>query len=145
DPEDLSRLDNIQELFNVASRFEDTLALLENIALVQDGYLANDQAKKEEENKITMMSLHSAKGLEFPVVFMVGMEEGLLPHSRSILEAREIEEERRLCYVGITRAKTKLYFSYARNRFTYGYSSQSMPSRFLSEIDQKLLVIQRSF
>lgn len=145
DPEDMARLDNIQELFNVASRFDNTLALLENIALVQDGYLANDQERKEEEAKITLMSLHSAKGLEFPIVFMVGMEEGLLPHSRSILEAKEIEEERRLCYVGITRAKDKLYFSYARNRFTYGYSSQSMPSRFLAEIDQELLTISRSF
>lgn len=145
DPEDLVRLDNIQELFNVASRFDSTLLLLENIALVQDGYLANETLKKEEENKITMMSLHSVKGLEFPVVFMVGMEEGLLPHSRAILEANEIEEERRLCYVGITRAKEKLYFSYARTRFTYGYSSNCLPSRFLSEIDQKLLQLNRSF
>lgn len=146
DPEDQARLDNIQELFNVASRFDNTLLLLENIALVQDGYLANDQANQQvEENKITLMSLHSAKGLEFPVVFMVGMEEGLLPHSRSILEAKEIEEERRLCYVGITRAKAKLYLSYARSRFTYGYSSQSMPSRFLAEIDQTVLTMNRSF
>lgn len=145
DPEDLARLDNIQELFNVASRFDNTLLLLENIALVQDGYLANETLEKEEENKITMMSLHSVKGLEFPIVFMVGMEEGLLPHSRAILEANEIEEERRLCYVGITRAKEKLYFSYARTRFTYGYSSNCLPSRFLGEIDQKLLQLNRSF
>lgn len=146
DPEDVARLDNIQELFNVASRFDNTVALLENIALVQDGYLANENnLAVGEENKITMMSLHSAKGLEFPIVFMVGMEEGLLPHSRAILEENEIEEERRLCYVGITRAKEKLYFSYARSRFTYGYSSNSMPSRFLSEIDQKLLKMNRSF
>ena len=145
DPEDLASLDNIQELFNVASRFDNTLLLLENIALVQDGYLANETLEKEEENKITMMSLHSVKGLEFPIVFMVGMEEGLLPHSRAILEANEIEEERRLCYVGITRAKEKLYFSYARTRFTYGYSSNCLPSRFLGEIDQKLLQLNRSF
>lgn len=145
DPEDSARLDNIQELFNVASRFDNTLLLLENIALVQDGYLANDQAQQMEENKITMMSLHSAKGLEFSVVFMVGMEEGLLPHSRAIFEESEIEEERRLCYVGITRAKEKLYFSYARSRFTYGYSSNSLPSRFLAEINQKLLSTNRSF
>jgi DNA helicase-2/ATP-dependent DNA helicase PcrA len=145
DPEDLARLDNIQELFNVASRFDNTLLLLENIALVQDGYLANDQAQQLEENKITMMSLHSAKGLEFSVVFMVGMEEGLLPHSRAIFEESEVEEERRLCYVGITRAKEKLYFSYARSRFTYGYSSNSSPSRFLAEIKQNLLTTNRSF
>jgi ATP-dependent exoDNAse (exonuclease V) beta subunit len=113
---------------------------------VQDGYLANESNFNQNEGKeITMMSLHSAKGLEFPIVFMVGMEEGLLPHSRAIMEEREIEEERRLCYVGITRAKDKLYFSYARSRFTYGYSSNSLPSRFLAEIDQKLLKINRSF
>jgi len=145
DQEDLARLDNIQELFNVASRFDNTLLLLENIALVQDGYLADEKIDQVAENKITMMSLHSVKGLEFPIVFMVGMEEGLLPHSRALLEANEIEEERRLCYVGITRAKEKLYFSYARNRFTYGYSSNCLPSRFLSEIDQKLLQLNRSF
>ena len=146
DPEDVARLDNIQELFNVASRFDNTLSLLENIALVQDGYLANESNfNQNENNEITMMSLHSAKGLEFPIVFMVGMEEGLLPHSRAILEESEIEEERRLCYVGITRAKEKLYFSYARTRFTYGYSSNSLPSRFLSEIDQSLLKVNRSF
>jgi DNA helicase-2/ATP-dependent DNA helicase PcrA len=76
---------------------------------------------------------------------MVGMEEGLLPHVRALLEEKDIEEERRLCYVGITRAKEKLYFSYARSRFTYGMNSNSMPSRFLSEIDQKLLSVNRSF
>ncbi len=145
DQEDLARLDNIQELFNVASRFDNTLLLLENIALVQDGYLADEKIDQLAENKITMMSLHSVKGLEFPIVFMVGMEEGLLPHSRALLEANEIEEERRLCYVGITRAKEKLYFSYARTRFTYGYSSNCLPSRFLGEIDQKLLQLNRSF
>lgn len=145
DPEDMMRLDNIQELFNVASRFDNTLLLLENIALVQDGYLADEKVEQITENKITMMSLHSVKGLEFPIVFMVGMEEGLLPHSRALIEASEIEEERRLCYVGITRAKEKVYFSYARTRFTYGYSSHCLPSRFLSEIDQSLLQLNRSF
>lgn len=146
DPEDLARLDNIQELFNVASRFDNTLLLLENIALVQDGYLANEKSlAQSKEKEITMMSLHSAKGLEFPIVFMVGMEEGLLPHARAIFEGNEIEEERRLCYVGITRAKEKLYFSYARSRFTYGHSSDCLPSRFLSEIDQKLIKMNRSF
>ncbi len=145
DPEDLVRLDNIQELFNVASRFNNTVLLLENIALVQDGYLADEKVEQITENKITMMSLHSVKGLEFPIVFMVGMEEGLLPHARALIEANEIEEERRLCYVGITRAKEKVYFSYARTRFTYGYSSNCLPSRFLTEIDQKLIQLNRSF
>lgn len=150
DPEDQQRLDNIQELLAVASQFENCVDFLENVALVQDGYLLGESIvspdnKQLDGNKVTMMSLHSAKGLEFPVVFMVGMEEGMLPHSRSLLDEAELEEERRLCYVGITRAREKLYFSYARQRFTYGYSNQAIPSRFLAEIDASLLSIQRSF
>ncbi len=145
DPEDALRLENIQELLNTASRFDDTLAFLENVALIQDGYLANSSSEENQRDTITLMSLHSAKGLEFPIVFMVGMEEGLLPHSRALFENNELEEERRLCYVGITRAKQRLYFSYARSRFTYGYSSQSMPSRFLSEIKPELLATTHHF
>lgn len=145
DPDDLNRLDNIQELLAVASQFADSRAFLENVALVQDGYLANQETGEFLAQKVSLMSFHSAKGLEFPIVFMVGMEEGLLPHSRSLFSESDIEEERRLCYVGITRAKEKLYFSYARNRFTYGYSSQCTPSRFLSEISQELINLNRSF
>ena len=145
DPDDLNRLDNIQELLAVASQFADSRAFLENVALVQDGYLANQETGEYLEQQVSLMSFHSAKGLEFPIVFMVGMEEGLLPHSRSLFSESDIEEERRLCYVGITRAKEKLYFSYARNRFTYGYSSQCIPSRFLSEIQQDLIKLNRSF
>ena len=145
DPDDLNRLDNIQELLAVASQFADSRAFLENVALVQDGYLANQETGEYLEQQVSLMSFHSAKGLEFPIVFMVGMEEGLLPHSRSLFNEGDIEEERRLCYVGITRAKEKLYFSYARNRFTYGYSSQCIPSRFLSEIQQDLIKLNRSF
>lgn len=147
DPEDQERLDNIQELLAMASRFDSSLDFLENVALVQDGYLPNETQEskalnQDEAAKVTLMSLHSAKGLEFPVVFMVGMEEGMLPHARSLLDAAELEEERRLCYVGITRAKEKLYFSYARQRYSYGYSSQAVPSRFLAEIDHSLLKIE---
>lgn len=145
DEEEAMRLDNVQELLNVASRFDSSTAFLENLALIQDGYLANDVQGLDKQRAVTLMSLHSAKGLEFDVVFMVGMEEGLLPHSRALLENNELEEERRLCYVGITRARRQLYLSYARNRFTYGYSSQCMPSRFLSEIDSKLIKLERSF
>ena len=91
------------------------------------------------------MSLHSAKGLEFEIVFMIGMEEGLLPHSRSMFNEEELEEERRLCYVGITRAKKQLIFTYARNRYQFGQQQQNLPSRFLSEIDKRLLTISRHF
>ncbi len=139
DPDDQDRLSNVEELLNVASQFQDTIVFLENISLVQDEQM-KDLPIGERENKVSMMSLHSAKGLEFPVVFMVGMEEGLLPHSRSMFEPEELEEERRLCYVGITRAKEKLFLTYAKNRWMYGRSSQSRPSRFLSQIPPELIV-----
>lgn len=137
-PDDVERLANIQELLNVAAQFENTQLFLENVALVQDNEMA-DTEMTNGHNAITMMSLHSAKGLEFPVVFMVGMEEGLLPHSRSLLDKEQMEEERRLCYVGITRAKEKLFFSSAQKRYMYGNSSYSTLSRFLSDIDPTIL------
>ena len=143
DPEDGERLTNIQELLNVASQFQDTTLFLENVSLVQDEQM-KDLPLGQSSNKVTMMSLHSAKGLEFPVVFMVGMEEGLLPHSRSLFEAEQLEEERRLCYVGITRAKEKLFMTYAQSRWLYGRSSESRPSRFLSQIPPDVSV-QRQF
>lgn len=138
DPPDQARIENIQELLNVAAKFEDLATFLENIALVQDNYLA-DISQQNQHNSVTLMSLHAAKGLEFSVVFMVGMEEGLLPHSRSLYDADQLEEERRLCYVGITRAKEKLYFSYAQRRWQYGQSSPALKSRFLSEISSELM------
>lgn len=134
DEDDLDKLNNIKELLNVAAQFEKVESLLENIALVQDNEMA-DQNLDEPRNAITMMSLHSAKGLEFPVVFMVGMEEGLLPHSRALLDKEQMEEERRLCYVGITRAREKLILSNARHRFVYGSGSYATISRFLLDID----------
>lgn len=138
DPQDQARIENIQELQNVAAKFEDLATFLENIALVQDNYLA-DISQQNHQSTVTLMSLHAAKGLEFPVVFMVGMEEGLLPHSRSLYDPDQLEEERRLCYVGITRAKEKLYFSYAKRRWQYGQSSPALKSRFLSEISSELI------
>lgn len=84
------------------------------------------------------MTLHSAKGLEFPVVFLVGMEEGLFPHNMSLME-NNLEEERRLCYVGITRAKERLYLTNAKRRMLYGKENMNIPSRFISEIDEKLI------
>lgn len=142
DPEDQVRIDNVKELLNVSSQFKNITDFLENIALIQDGYF-HEQTKENPEqdlhNSVSLMSIHSAKGLEFPIVFLVGMEEGLLPHSRSLWEKDQMEEERRLCYVGITRAKKKLYFSYAKTRWQYGQPSNSIPSRFISEISKDLL------
>ncbi|HCC84358.1 MAG TPA: ATP-dependent DNA helicase PcrA [Candidatus Pacebacteria bacterium] len=138
DEQDAARLENLQELLNVANQFPATTQFLENVALVQDGHL-HDLPEGETPNAITLMSLHSAKGLEFPVVFLVGMEEGLLPHSRSLWDKDQMEEERRLCYVGITRAKDQLYFVYANKRWIYGSSSYTTRSRFLNDIAPELL------
>lgn len=143
DPEDFARLENIQELLNVASQFEDTQTFLENISLLQDNELA-DVTVDRKEDVVTLMSLHSAKGLEFPIVYMVGMEEGLFPHSRSLLDKEQMEEERRLCYVGITRAKDKLYLTYARRRLLYGTITGSLPSRFLNDIPSRLVKREQS-
>lgn len=143
DPEDFARLENIQELLNVAGQFESLDNFLENIALLQDNEMA-DVTLVGKDDVVTLMSLHSAKGLEFPIVFMVGMEEGLFPHSRSILDKEQMEEERRLCYVGITRAKDKLYMTYARRRMIYGSITGSMPSRFLNDLPEELVKKEES-
>ena len=136
--EDLDRLQNIQELRSVASEFPDLADLLENVALAENDTLP-DKIKDPDQDAVFLMSLHAAKGLEFPVVFIVGMEEGLFPHTRSLMDKEQLEEERRLCYVGITRAKEKLYLSYARSRLIYGTVSGAIPSRFLSEIPEYLV------
>jgi DNA helicase-2/ATP-dependent DNA helicase PcrA len=142
--DDLSRIENIHELVNVAAQFDSVRQLLENIALLQDDHFVDVEAKNNQD-AVNMMSLHSAKGLEFAVVFMVGMEDGLLPHSRSMLDPYQMEEERRLCYVGITRAKSQLYLSYARSRFQYGSRSYSLRSRFLGDIPEDLVVVEGGF
>jgi DNA helicase-2/ATP-dependent DNA helicase PcrA len=143
DPEDLSRLENIQELLNVSAHFQTVANFLENTALLQDNEMA-DVTLEGKADVVTLMSLHSAKGLEFPIVYMVGMEEGLFPHSRSLLDKEQMEEERRLAYVGITRAKQKLYLSYARRRMVYGNITSSSPSRFLNEIPADLVKKEQS-
>lgn len=140
DPDEYSRLENIEELINVANQFTDTAQFLENVALVQNDTLVDIQDQKDQD-QITLMSLHAAKGLEFPVVFMVGMEDGLLPHSRSLFSQDELEEERRLCYVGITRAKQKLFMTYAANRWSYGTASNQVRSRFLNEIPTDMIKV----
>jgi DNA helicase-2/ATP-dependent DNA helicase PcrA len=133
--------ENIEELRNVTSEYaknhkENSLEIfLQDINLIEQ---EQDKNKDGSGKYVNLMTLHSSKGLEFNYVFMVGMEEGILPHSRSFTDENGLEEERRLCYVGITRAKEKLFLSFAENRQTRdGYSSQ-LPSRFLGEIPQDI-------
>jgi DNA helicase-2/ATP-dependent DNA helicase PcrA len=127
-----SRQENVKELISVAQEYQDVglEGFLEEVALVSD----LDSAEFGS-NAVTLMTLHSAKGLEFPVVFMVGMEETIFPHSRALYDQHEMEEERRLCYVGMTRAREELYLLYASSRVLYGGVQHNPPSRFLSEID----------
>ncbi len=137
------RWENVQELFNVAGSFskmpwKDGLnKFLEEVALMTQA----DEVDLDSP-KVTLMTLHQAKGLEFETVFMVGLEEGLLPHSRSLLEPKEIAEEVRLAYVGVTRAKKRLFLVYAQSRQTYGSRNMSVPSRILKAIPEDLLEIQ---
>ena len=139
-PQAQSRIDNLHELISVAQEFaaseeENNLEnFLAHVALVSD---IDDTELGEDA--ITLMTLHSSKGLEFPVVFLVGMEEGLFPHARTLMDETEIEEERRLCYVGITRAKEKLFLSSTKMRTIYGNTVTYPPSRFLQEIPARLV------
>jgi DNA helicase II / ATP-dependent DNA helicase PcrA len=140
DEEDQKRIENVKELKSVATSFPKINDFLENIALVQQEYsLQEKNKKKENRDGIRLMTLHGSKGLEFEVVFLVGFEEGILPHSRSMIDEDQIEEERRLCYVGITRAKDYLYISYAVKRLFFGKSSLNEPSRFLLDIPEHLV------
>ncbi|NPV69437.1 MAG: UvrD-helicase domain-containing protein [Firmicutes bacterium] len=139
--EAMTRVENLKELLNVAREFEianpeNTLDLfLESVSLMSDV-----DTYEEGKDSVALMTLHTAKGLEFPVVFLSGMEEGLFPHSRSIGDQDELEEERRLCYVGMTRAKELLYLTGARDRMMYGEYMPSIESRFLKEIPAALYV-----
>lgn len=137
DEDDLGRLENIKELRSVAIAFPHMHEFLENVALVEQEY--NSEKNSEKKNAITLMTLHAAKGLEFPIVFMVGMEEGLFPHGRSLMNKDELEEERRLCYVGITRAKEKLFVTYAKKRLFFGQRTMNVPSRFITEMPEDVL------
>jgi len=135
DNEDLGRLENIKELRSVASLFPKLEDFLENVALLTAEYLpANSPRADEESGAVTLMTAHAAKGTEFPVVFMIGMEEGLFPHLKSLTDKESIEEERRLCYVGMTRAKEELYLTYARRRLYFGQNLVNQPSRFVLDI-----------
>lgn len=141
--ENLARLENIKELRSVATEFPNIKDFLENVALVEaEEEFSEKQSSgesNEKKNAITLMTLHAAKGLEFPIVFMVGMEEGLFPHSRSLMDTKELEEERRLAYVGITRAKDILYLTYAARRLYFGEKVSNPPSRFIMDIPENLL------
>lgn len=139
--ENIMRLENIKELRSVAAEFPNIHELLENVALVEaePSYARASEGEQDEKNRITLMTLHAAKGLEFPVIFIVGMEEGLFPHSRSLFDAEELEEERRLAYVGMTRAKELLYLTFANRRLYFGQRTSNPPSRFIIDIPEELL------
>ncbi len=141
-PQGESRQENVKELIGVAQEYQEVglAGFLEEVALVSD----IDQADFDG-NAVTLMTLHAAKGLEFPAVFMVGMEESIFPHSRALYDPSEMEEERRLCYVGMTRAREELYMMYATSRMLYGGAQHNPPSRFLSEIDAEFQPADSSF
>jgi len=131
-PQGEARVENVRELLSVTSQFEDAGLddFLEEIALISDMERRNDKS-----DSVTLMTLHSAKGLEFPVVFIAGLEESVLPHSRALYDPQEMEEERRLMYVGMTRAREELYLSYATERALFGGRQHNTPSRFLADLE----------
>ena len=147
DLQDESRVENLQELVSVAVEYEEgeveegeeisLLGFLENVSLVAD----SDQIPDGEDHGgvVTLMTLHTAKGLEFPTVFLTGMEEGIFPHSRTLGDREEIEEERRLAYVGLTRARERLYVSRSEYRSSWGAPTYNPPSRFLAEIPEDVI------
>ena len=150
------RIENLKELLTVAKK-HDSLKngkgiekFLEEIALLQDSDPPSFKASeghsklKDTGNRVVLMTAHSSKGLEFPIVFIAGMEEGLFPHSRSLIDPKELEEERRLCYVAVTRAKEKLIVSYARYRHIFGLTEYNLPSRFIGEMPSNILDVKTS-
>ena len=139
DEEDRQRLENIKELRSVAVEFPNLTQFLENVALVEQEYMPDKPENGLKKDAVTLMTLHAAKGLEFPVVFMIGMEEGLFPHSRSLMDKNELEEERRLCYVGMTRAKQKLFLSFAKQRLFFGQRNSNTVSRFIMELPETVV------
>ena len=139
------RLENIKELRSVATEFPNLTEFLETVALIEQEYAPNKvKSMDDKRDTVTLMTLHAAKGLEFPIVAIVGMEEGIFPHSRSLMEKDELEEERRLCYVGVTRAKEKLYLTYANRRLFFGTRTSNTISRFIADIPQHVLELSVS-
>lgn len=136
----LMRVENVKELKSVAADFENLATFLESVTLME-GKVAPEKSYDGaiSSDAVTLMTIHAAKGLEFENVFLIGMEEGLFPHSRSMLDRSQMEEERRLAYVGMTRAKNKLYLTYASRRLYFGLTSANMVSRFVVDIPQELI------
>jgi len=140
DPEDLARIENVQELKSVAQNFNDLGSFLENLSLVEQdtkkrGYLTPEAViDGDVEDAVILMTLHASKGLEFDQVMIVGLEEGIFPHSRSLNSKPDLEEERRLCYVGMTRAKKCLHLTYTQTRLYFGTRSENLVSRFVDEL-----------
>jgi DNA helicase II / ATP-dependent DNA helicase PcrA len=153
DEDDRARLENIKELRSVALNFPNLTNFLENVSLVEQEHMPDPSRNlpagrqgsgqvhkgKTNEEKVTFMTMHAAKGLEFPSIFMIGMEEGLFPHSRSVMDKNALEEERRLCYVGMTRARKKLFLSYARKRLFFGQRNSNIVSRFVLELPENVI------
>ena len=129
------RLENLAELVGSAEEFETVEEFLEQVSLVAD-----TDSLDPDESSVVLMTLHSAKGLEYPIVFLIGLEDGVFPHMRSLGEPRELEEERRLAYVGITRAMERLHLSHAWSRMLHGTTQYNPPSRFLDEIPDELII-----
>ncbi len=134
------RIDNLEEFKSISLNFEEKTGSVSLSDFLEEVSLIADVSEHQEEtNSVTLMTIHSAKGLEFKVVFLIGMEEGIFPHQNSFTEEGGLEEERRLCYVGITRAKDKLYISNAKRRVLYGNNVMNPPSRFIKEMDSTLI------
>ena len=135
-----NRLANIAELYNAVLQFQEDNEDTSLTGFLSNASLASDLDNlQEEQDKVSLMTLHSAKGLEFPVVFLVGLEQGICPHVRSLNDPLALEEERRLCYVGITRAQEQLFLTYARERFVWGSRESKVPSQFLQELPPELI------
>jgi DNA helicase-2/ATP-dependent DNA helicase PcrA len=135
-----NRLANIAELYNAVLQFQEDNEDTSLTGFLSNASLASDLDNlQEEQDKVSLMTLHSAKGLEFPVVFLVGLEQGICPHVRSLNDPLALEEERRLCYVGITRAQEQLFLTYARERFVWGSRESKLPSQFLQELPPELI------
>lgn len=135
-----SRLENIGELISVAHKYDKLeVGMSLNVFLEEVSLISDLDSLDDDDNAVTFMTVHSAKGLEFPNVFIAGLEEGIFPHNRSLMDPNELEEERRLMYVAMTRAMENLYLLHARNRTLYGESRANAPSQFLSDIEEEFV------
>ena len=139
------RLENLMEFKSITENYQKETGTVNLEDFLEDISIVADSSEHETlDNAVTLMTMHAAKGLEFKVVFLIGMEEGIMPHSMSLNEAGELEEERRLCYVGITRAKERLYITNAKRRMLFGNTNMNQPSRFIAEIDGNLIEKEES-